>query len=97
MISLDGDVELNPGPKSKATNTFSVCHWNLTSISAHNYSKVSLSKAYVTVHKFDIVCLSETYIDSNTAPDEDNLEVLGYNLIRSDHPSNSKRGGRYLY
>ena len=25
--------------------------------------------------------------------DDGNLEILGYNLIRSDHPCNSKRGG----
>ena len=97
MISLSGDVEVNPGPRTKANNTFSVCHWNLNSISAHNYSKVSPLKAYLTVHKFDIVCLSETYLDSNTAPDNDNLEISGYNLIRLDHPSNSKREGVCIY
>ena len=97
MISLSGDVEVNPGPRTKANNTFSVCHWNLNSISAHNYSKVSPLKAYLTVHKFDIVCLSETYLDSKTAPDNDNLEISGHNLTRSDHPSNRKRGGVYIY
>ena len=40
----------------------------------------------------DIICLSETYIDSTVQSDNDNLEVPGYNLIRSDHPSNNKRG-----
>ena len=44
---------------------------------AHNYSKVSLLKAYPIVHKFDIVCLSETYLHSNTALDNDNLEIFG--------------------
>ena len=29
--------------------------------------------------------------------DDGNLETLGYNLIRSDHPSNSKRGGVCIY
>ena len=37
MVSLSGDVEVNPGPRPKANNTFSVCHRNLNSISAHNY------------------------------------------------------------
>ena len=99
MISLSDGVEVNLGPKTKVTNTFSVCHWNLISLSAHNYSKLSPIKAYLTFHKFDIVCLSETYLNSNTAPDSlsDNLEILGYNLIRSDHPSNSKRGGVCIY
>ena len=41
MISLSGDVVVNPGQRTKASNTFSVCHWNSNSISAHNFSKVS--------------------------------------------------------
>ena len=45
MIFLSGDVKANPGPRTKANNAFWVCHWNLNSISAHNYSKVSLLKA----------------------------------------------------
>ena len=67
MISLIGDVEVNPGPRTKASNPISVWQFDLNSISAHNYSKVSLSKACITANKFDIVCLSETYLDSNTA------------------------------
>ena len=39
------------------------------------------------------ICLSETYLDSSTTSDDDNLAISGYNLIRSDHPSNNKRGG----
>ena len=58
---------------------------------------MSLLKTYLTVRKFDIVCLSETYLDSNTAPDNDNLEISVYNLIRSDHPCNSKCGGACIY
>ena len=72
-------------------------HWNLNSISAHDYSKLFLLKAYVSVHKFDIICLSETYLDSTVLLDDDNLVIFGYNLIRSDHPSNTKRGGVCLY
>ena len=54
LITLSGDVETNPGPKRNSTETFSFCHWNLISISSHNYVKISLLKAYITVHKFDI-------------------------------------------
>ena len=82
-------LELNPGPKRKAAQTLSVCHWNLNSICAHNFTKLSLLRAYVSVHKFDIICLSETYLDSSI--DDEIWEILGYYLIRSDHTSNSKR------
>ena len=39
----------------------------------------------------------ETYLDSNTLPDDSNLEIPGYNLVRSGHPSNKKRGGVCIY
>ena len=65
FITLSGDVELNPGPKRKATQTISICHWNLNSICAHNFAKLSLLRAYVSMHIFDIICLPETYLDSS--------------------------------
>ena len=98
IISLSGDIEINPGPKLNALNRcFSICHWNLNSISAHMFTKVSLLSAYSSVHKFDIICLSETYLNSETPSDDENLEIAGYNLVREDHPSNSKRGGVCVY
>ena len=42
-----------------------ICHCNLNSVSAYSYSKLFLLKAYIAFHKFDIMCLSETYLDSN--------------------------------
>ena len=55
------------------------------------YKKVSLLSTFISVHKLDIICLSETYLNSKTSPDEDNLEIPGYNIIRKDCPSNTKR------
>ena len=48
---------------------------------------MSLSQAFNAVHKYDIICLSETYLNSSIPYDDDNLETPGYNLIRADHPS----------
>ena len=66
LITLSGDVELKPAPKRKATQALSICHWNLNSTCAHNFAKLSLLRAYVSKHKFDIICFSETYLDSST-------------------------------
>ena len=61
------------------------------------FTKVSLLSAYTSVDKFDIICLSETYLNSKIPSDDKNLEMPGYKLVREDHPSNSKRGGICVY
>ena len=60
LVLLSGNVEINLGPKRTPKATLSICHWNLNSISAHNYAKLSLLRAYVAFHKFDIIYLAET-------------------------------------
>ena len=60
-------------------------------------SQVHLLRAYVTVQKLDIICLSGTYLDSSTPFEDDNLEIPDYNLIRSDNLSNNKGGGIFNY
>ena len=78
LLLLSVHVELNPGPKLRPNNAFSICHWNLNSISAHNYAKVLLLKAYIAIHKFDIICISETYLDSSTlSGDRNSGKFLG--------------------
>ena len=54
-------------------------------------------KAYIILHKFDINCLSETYLGLTTSTDDDKLKISEYTLIRSDHPSNTKRRGVCIY
>ena len=57
----------------------------------HNFIKTSLLKTYVATHKLDVICLSETYLDSSISHDDDNLEIPGYDLFTADHLSNTKR------
>ena len=76
-IILSGDVETNRGPQSKRSQEFPICHWNLNSIATYNFIKVSLLKAYITVYSYDVICLSETYLDSSTLSDDNNLEIPG--------------------
>ena len=59
--------------------------------------KLSLLRAYLVFHKVDIICLSETYLNSSNSPDDCILEISGYNLVRSEHASNNKRGGVRIY
>ena len=98
IIILIGDIETNPGPKhSFSSQGLKICHWNLNSLSSHIYKKVSSLSAFISVHKLDIICLSKTYLNSETSPDDDNLEISGYNIIRKDRPSNTKRRGVCVY
>ena len=97
IILLYGDIEINPGPKSSSRECFSTCHWNLNSISAQSYTKVSLLTAYNLIHNFNIIYISETFLNSETAPNDPNLEIPGYNMYRADHPSNCKRGVSIFY
>ena len=74
---LKGDAEINPGSLSNCREYFSTCHCNLNSISAHDYSKLFLLKAYTILHKFDTICLSETYLDSTIPTTMTNYKFLG--------------------
>ena len=76
---------------------FSICHWNLNSITAHNYVKLYLLTAYSLDHSFDNICLSETYLNSETSPNDTCLELQGHNLFRSDRTCNNKRGIVCIY
>ena len=97
LILLCVDAELNQGSKRASTGNISICHGNLNSISAHNYIKLFLRKACIAMYKFDIICLSETYLDSSTASDDNNLAISVHNFIHSHHPSNKKRSGFCIY
>ena len=97
LLLLSGDIESNPGPREKE-NTLSICHWNLNSVWVDNFSKIAQIKAFLSTHKFDIFCIGESFLDSSIQ-DEDKakLEIENYELLRCDHPSNSRRGGVCLY
>ena len=95
LLLKHGDVEINPGPKKKETRFFSCLHRNINSILAHN--KLTLLQAYKSIHQYDILCISETYLDSSISNDDSTLSLPGYNLAWSDHPDNVKRGGVLLY
>ena len=90
LIKLSGDIEENSSPKLNSSQ-------NLNSTAAHNFIKVSQLIAYNSIHKYDVIYLSETYIDSSTVLGDDSLEISGYNLAPCDHSTNTKRGGVCVY
>ena len=97
LLLLHGDIESNPGPRNSKNHLPLLCHWNLKSLPAHNFSKMLLLKAYNAIYKYDFICLSETYLDSSIPSDYVSLDLVGYKLVRADHPNNVKRGGVCFY
>ena len=87
LIRAD-DIEFNPGPrKNNISYNFSFCHWNLNSIAANNFSKQSFLEAYNAQHKFDMICLSETFLDSSIPTNDEKLNIKGYKLVRAHNPA----------
>ena len=94
LLSCCGDIEENPGPKY---SSLTFCHWNLNGLTAHDSTKISLLQAYITQRNYDIICLTETFLNSSILSDDNRIKIDGYSLIRSDHPSDSKKGGVCVY
>ena len=89
-ILLSGDIEKNPGP-----DTLKFCTWNLNSITAYDFLRVALLEAYNSVHKYDLIGIVETHLD--TTINETRLALDGFTFYKSNHPQNMKRGGVGLY
>ena len=54
-------------------------------LASHDFLKVSLIEAFITTHNIDIVCLSETFLDSTVPHNDGNININGYSLLRVDH------------
>ena len=97
MIKTSWDIELNAGTKHKQDQSLSIGHCKINSIPAHNFQKLELLQGYISSNKVDILCLSETFLNSDISCDDSNLQLPGFDLIRADHPSNTKRGAVCIY
>ena len=58
-----------------------------------NKVKKPLIEAISYVHKFDIIALSEPYLNDTISNNEIEKEGYSSHIFRSDHPTNTKRGG----
>ena len=69
LIACSGNTEVNPGPKTRSQLSF--CQWNLNGLSGHNFVKVSVQQALAVAHDYDIICLSETFLDLSVSNDDE--------------------------
>ena len=51
----------------------------------------------IVYYSYDIIFLSETFLNSSIQGDDNRTKIDGYNLIKSDHPSDSKKGEVCIY
>ena len=96
FITFDmcGCIQLNPGPRKNNTcYIFSLRHWHLNSVATQNFSKLSLLEPYNIQHKFDMICLLETFLDSSIPHYDERLYLKGNKLVRADNSSDNKKGG----
>ena len=91
------NIELNPGKKQKQDQSLLICHLNLNSIPAHNSQKLELFQGYISSNKVGILCLFETFLNLDIPCDDKNFQLRGFDLIKADHRSNTKRGGVCIY
>ena len=77
------DIETDTGPEHC---TFNACSWNLNSICAHDFTRVSLIKVYNSVYNYDLIGIVETHIDITA--DISKLDLTCYSFYKSNHPNN---------
>ena len=52
LLIIHGDIETNPGPKSKNSKYVSCCHWNVNSTLAHDKTIfIKRLQLYPTLYK----------------------------------------------
>ena len=85
LLVLSEVIEINPDPAPDFSNSFvsfvTFCNWNLSNIAVHNFIKMFPLQACNSIYRFDINCLSETYLDNSHHSRDDQLALPGYNLI----------------
>ena len=93
---MSGNIEMNMRPKPSSSNAFSICHWNLNSVFVHNFIKLYLLRAYISIYNSVVLCLSEIYFRSTISSNDGNVIIPSYDLYSADHPSNAKHGAIYV-
>ena len=74
LLLQSGDIETNPGPSK--SSRLKLCHWNLNGIAVQDFVKVSLIEAFIIANNIDIICLSETFLDSTIPLNDGRLYII---------------------
>ena len=98
LLLCHREIESKLGPKKFGNfQPFKFCHWNLNSVLSEDCFKVSLLKAFNAFRNDDFTCSSKTFLLPSVNCTLDCLNIDGYNIVLSDHPSSSNRGAVSCY
>ena len=67
FLHICGDVEQNPG--GSENDFFQIFHWNVNSLSAHQFQRLSLIESYNSTKNFHFIAITETAL-RDSDPDE---------------------------
>ena len=95
VILMSGDIHTNPGPTNFNNGFFKFCHWNLNSIPAHNYIRISQLEAYTAQHNLDVIALTESALRPTDQCDK--IKIPGYTILRRDLPAGTTHGGVMIF
>ena len=98
LLLVSGNVHSNPGPPMTRSQ-ISFCCWNIDSLLARDRAKIGLIESLQSVHNFDIFGVCESYLTSNTDPQELIIDGFSPTPFRSDckDAASRPRGGVCLY
>ena len=102
LLKSCGDVESNPGPLSsgQCRKAISFCQINMRSLLAEGdttqgTNKFTEFKSYVYSHEFDVIGITETWLDDTIDSDKLSLIVGRLKDIKHQHCSNCHKSMKF--
>ena len=84
LLLKSGDIETNPGPRKSFIKSY---HWISNGLAAHDFVTTSLIETFIASRNFDIICLSETFLDSSIDISDTRINIYGVSLLRVENTS----------
>ena len=70
LLVLSGTIELNPGPDKIKKTKLSFAVWNLDSIPAHDYARITLIETFQSTYNFDIFGVCESFLSDGISNED---------------------------